>query len=115
MSFIKKIEQDYNNGVISRTEVDIKRSEYNSLTKEEQNKLDIKHGSKNKLSIKKDVNLNFEDRILNILDKQSKILIEQHKLLKRISNNVLFFFWITIISLFILPIIWIIFGLSILL
>ena len=62
-----------------------------------------------------EMNLSFEDRILNILGKQNKILIEQHKLQKRTSNNVLFFFWITIISLFILPIIWIIFGLSILL
>ena len=62
-----------------------------------------------------EMNLSFEDRILNILGKQNKILIEQHKLQKRTSNNVLFFFWITIISLFILPIIWIIFGFRILL
>lgn len=62
-----------------------------------------------------EINLSFEERVLNTLSNQNKILIEQHKSQKRISNNVLFFFWITIISLFILPLMWIIFGLSILL
>jgi len=62
-----------------------------------------------------EINLSFEERVLNTLSKQNQILIEQNKSQKRISNNVLFFFWITIFSLFILPLMWIIFGLSVLL
>ena len=40
-----------------------------------------------------EMNLSFEDKLLNILG-------EQKELQERISNNVLFFFWITIISIF---------------
>jgi len=60
-------------------------------------------------------NLSLDEQMLGQVKKQTKILLEQHKLQKRISNNVLFFFWITIISLFIVPLMWIIFGLSVLL
>ena len=168
MSYLKKIEQDYNNGVISKTEIYNNRLKYNSLTKEEQNDLDIKYGSKNKLLIKKggwikyindlneqevsysekeklktyywtspddkrkelddepkpgvekqlklirgfkteetllEMNLSFEERVLNILGKQQKLQ-------ERMSNNILFFFWITVISIFIIPLIWTLLGVS---
>tara|TARA_B110000902_G_C14107666_1_gene513091 strand:- start:366 stop:707 length:342 start_codon:yes stop_codon:yes gene_type:complete len=43
-------------------------------------------------------NQSFDEQMLFHNNKQTKILIEQHKLQKRISNNVLFFFWISIIT-----------------
>jgi len=43
-------------------------------------------------------NQSFDEQVLYHINKQTKILIEQHKHQRRISNNILFFFWITIIG-----------------
>ena len=43
-------------------------------------------------------NQSFDEQVLYHVNKQTKILTEQYKLQKRISHNVLFFFWITIIG-----------------
>ena len=52
-----------------------------------------------------EMNLSFEERVLNILGKQQKLQ-------ERMSNNILFFFWITVISIFIIPLIWTLLGVS---
>ena len=49
-------------------------------------------------------NQSFDEQVLYHVNRQTKLLTEQYKLQKRISNNVLFFFWISIIS-FVLSII----------
>lgn len=43
-------------------------------------------------------NQSFDEQVLYHVNKQTKLLTEQYKLQKRISNNILFFFWITIIG-----------------
>jgi len=105
--YLSELEEKYNSGEITLKE---KSSSYEKYLKENKS---------TELSTNQDnehnPNSSIEEQILNKLSKQTKILLEQHKLQKRISNNVLFFFWITIISLFIVPLMWIIFGLSVLL
>ena len=57
MSYIKKIEEDYNNGKISLKEVSDMRDKYNKKSDDEKSKLDDKYGSesttKDKLDSKK--------------------------------------------------------------
>ena len=59
--------------------------------------------------------LGVNEHILNLMKKQTLLLTTQHRLQNRISNNLVFFFWITIIFIFIIPLMWIVFGLSVLL
>ena len=55
-------------------------------------------------NIEQPKNQSFDEQLLYNVNIQTKLLTEQYKLQKRISNNVLFFFWISIIS-FVLSII----------
>ena len=46
MSYIKKIEEEYNNGIISLDKLSKQREFYNKLSQDEKEKLNEKFGSK---------------------------------------------------------------------
>jgi hypothetical protein len=99
--YLSKLDEQYDSGEITLIE---KSNLYEKYVKEKNGSVYMENQDGSNLSENK--------QIINLLSKQNKILLEQQKTQKRISNNLLFFFWITIIFGFLLPISWVVFGLS---
>ena len=99
--YLSKLDEQYKSGEINLIE---KSNLYEKYVKEKNSFVYMENTDGS--------NLSDEKKILNILSKQNQLLQEQHKTQKRISNNLLFFFWITIIFGFLLPLSWVIFGLG---
>ena len=96
--YLSKLDEQYDSGEITLIE---KSNLYEKYIKEKSGSVYMENQDGS--------NLSEDKQIINLLSKQNKILLEQQKT-QKISNNLLFFFWITIIFGFLLPLSWVVFG-----
>mgnify|MGYP003684208431 CR=1 FL=1 len=93
-AYIKKIEQDYNDGNITLEEINKLREDYNKLSAYDKGNLDIK-SKKEKVdskTYKPQPKISNEEKVINLLR-------EQNSKLSTIKSILQFFFAITIISI----------------
>jgi len=90
--YIKKIEQDYNDGNITLAEITKLREDFDKLSAYDKRTLDIKYGKKEVDSSPPPPKISNEEKVINLL-------IEQNSKLSSIKSILQFFFAITIISI----------------
>jgi len=93
-AYLKKIEQDYNDGKITLDEVTKLREDYNKLSSYDKGNLDIKTKKKgfDSKNNKTQPKISNEEKVINLLR-------EQNSKLSTIKSILQFFFAITIISI----------------
>jgi len=99
MSYIKKIEKDYNDSLISLSRLSQLREKYLALSEEEKKELDYNSLSKDEIKQLKTKPADGIAPPLKTLYDNSLDLSEINANILSIKNNVSFFFWLTICSL----------------
>ena len=99
MSYIKKIEKDYNDSLISLSKLSQLREKYLALSEEEKKELDYNSLSEEEIKQLKAKPAEGTTPTSTTLDDNSLDLSEINANILSIKNNVSFFFWLTICSL----------------
>ena len=99
MSYIKKIEKDYNDSLISLSKLSQLREKYLALSEEEKKELDYNSLSEEEIKQLKTKPADGIAPPLKTPDNNPLDLSEINANILSIKNNVRFFFWLTICSL----------------
>jgi hypothetical protein len=99
MSYIKKLEKDYNDSLISHIKLSQLREKYLALSEEEKKELDYNSLSEEEIKQLKAKPAEGTAPTSKTVDDNSLDLSEINANILSIKNNVSFFFWLTICSL----------------
>ena len=98
--YIEYLDKEYNDGNITLGEVTKFREDYNKSSAYDKGNLDIKHGGKVKGGLKSIPKISNEEKVIDLL-------IEQNSKLSTIKSILQFYFFLTILSVFVYFIIFI--------
>ena len=92
--YIEYLDKEYNDGNITLGEVTKLREDYNKSSAYDKGNLDIKHGGKVKSGLKSIPKISNEEKVIDLL-------IEQNSKLSTIKSILQFYFFLTILSVFV--------------
>ena len=98
--YIEYLDKEYNDGNITLGEVTKLREDYNKSSAYDKGNLDIKYGGKVKGGLKSIPKISNEEKVIDLL-------IEQNSKLSTIKSILQFYFFLTILSVFVYFIIFI--------
>ena len=92
--YIEYLDKEYNDGNITLGEVTKLREDYNKSSAYDKGNLEIKHGGKVKGGLKSIPKISNEEKVIDLL-------IEQNSKLSTIKSILQFYFFLTILSVFV--------------